>query len=387
VTVGWRGRAAAALLSVVVAACGGRATVTDHAPGVRPGLDTDEAGLWMQMDRLERAVQASGQRVTDPDLDRYVGDLVCRLAGDLCPDVRVYILRVPHFNASMAPNGMMQVWTGLLLRVRNEAELAYVLGHEIGHFQRRHSLQLWRDARSKTDVVAFFSLLTSAAGVGFLGTGAQLAALSTVYAFSRDAEREADDLGFAALVREGYDPREAPGIWERLLEERRAAPAAAPPLFFATHPPTEERLATLRSRAAAGPARGAVGAADLAARVRPLRAGWLRDELRRREFESTHVLVDHLLATGVGPGELHFTRGELHRLRDGDGDAPRAVAAYRRALEHADAPPEALRGLGLVLARQGERAAAGQAYERYLAARPDAVDRELIRAELERLRP
>jgi len=49
----------------------------------------------------------------------------------------------------MAPNGMMQVATGLLLRTANEAQLAYVLGHELGHYRRRHSMQRWSDFQAK----------------------------------------------------------------------------------------------------------------------------------------------------------------------------------------------------------------------------------------------
>ena len=55
------------------------------------------------------------------------------------------LVRTPYFNASMAPNGMMQVWSGLLLRVDNEAQLAAVLGHEIGHYLARHSVERLRD--------------------------------------------------------------------------------------------------------------------------------------------------------------------------------------------------------------------------------------------------
>ena len=68
--------------------------------------------------------------------------------------IRVYAMRQPDFNASMAPNGMMIVHTGLLAHMRNEAQLAAVLGHESGHYLRRHSVQNWRSLKSKSAAMA-----------------------------------------------------------------------------------------------------------------------------------------------------------------------------------------------------------------------------------------
>ena len=161
---------------------GAPGAVTDLKPGERPALDSDEAGLWMAVTRVETSLKTSGHVVTDPALNTYVQGVVCRLAGPHCDDIRVYIVQTPHFNATMAPNGMLQVWTGLLLRADNEAQLAYVLGHEIGHYQRRHTLQAFRDVRAKANATLFFAALTAAAGVGYVGSLVQLAVLSSVFA-------------------------------------------------------------------------------------------------------------------------------------------------------------------------------------------------------------
>jgi len=92
----------------------------------RPRIDTEEGGLWGMMDREEAKLRRSPFVIRDLALTKYVQDIACRLAADHCPDVRVYLVRTPLFNASMAPNGMMQVWSGLLLRVENEAQLAAI---------------------------------------------------------------------------------------------------------------------------------------------------------------------------------------------------------------------------------------------------------------------
>lgn len=340
------------------------------------------------MDRVENALQTSGRLLADEPVNRYVRDVVCRLVTAHCGDFRVYVVQTPHFNATMAPNGAMQVWTGLLLRSQNEAQLAYVLGHEAGHYLRRHSVQLWRDVRGKTDTMVFFRVLTGMAGVGFVGDIAQLIALGSVFAFSRDNEREADEVGFELMVGAGYDPREAASIWEGLLKEGEAAKQSGPLIFFATHPPTGERVAALKTRAAKAITDGAGrerGADRFRAVMRPLRARLLRDELRLREFVRTQALLDRLLTDDDNPAELQFFQGELHRLRDEPGDAEKAVAAYRTALAAGGAPVEVNRSLGLVLMRGGERAAARAVFERYLSDRPDAEDGEMIRQYLKSL--
>jgi tetratricopeptide (TPR) repeat protein len=367
---------------------GAPGALPDIKPGQRPPLDSDEAGLWMAMDRVEGNLRTSGRLITDPGLNAYVRDIVCKLAGPYCADIRVYVVQTPHFNATMAPNGAMEVWTGLILRAQNEAQLAYVLGHEIGHYLRRHSIQMWRDVRTKSDLLVFFNVLTAAAGVGYAGNLGQLVALGSLYAFSRDNEREADDVGFELMVNAGYDSREAAKIWEALVKEQAAAKGSTPFIFFATHPPTEERIDTLRKLAQRAVAQGGqanVGTERFGAATLPLRAALLRDELRQREFSRSQVVLDRLIEYGVGLGELYFFQGELYRLRAEKGDEAKAIAAYEKALEVGAAPTETHRALGLMFSKTGERGKARASFERYLQGRPDAEDRDMIKAQLEQL--
>ncbi|MCY7354402.1 MAG: M48 family metalloprotease, partial [Lysobacter sp.] len=125
-------RIAIAALAFVLASCASQAPIRENAPGSTPIAGTDEDELWYAMERAERELQRSPLRVRDPALNNYVRRTVCKSAGDYCRDLRVYIMDVPQFNASMAPNGMMLVWTGALLRARDEAEIAFVLAHEMG---------------------------------------------------------------------------------------------------------------------------------------------------------------------------------------------------------------------------------------------------------------
>ena len=178
-------RLGSALVFLLVSAC--TAVPSESLkPGERPAIQSQEAGLWMQVDRMEASLKASGRLVNDPELLAYLNAIVCRVETPYCEDIRIYVVDTPYFNATMAPNGMMQVWSGLLLRTENEAQVAYIFGHEMAHFTRRHSLQRWVDIQNKANAAAVFSMATSVAGVGYAGQIGEMAALASILAYSRE---------------------------------------------------------------------------------------------------------------------------------------------------------------------------------------------------------
>jgi len=360
----------------------------DLQPGERPALESEEAGLWMQMDRVEERLKSSGRLVNDPVLIDYLHGIVCRVEDAYCKDVRIYVVDTPYFNATMAPNGMMQVWSGLLLRTENEAQLAYILGHEMAHFTRRHSLQRWIDIKNKANAAMIFSFATSAAGIGYAGQIGELAALASIFAFSRDQEREADAIGARDVAASGYDPREAVRIWEVLKAERAASNKPEEHIFLATHPGIDERIASLKELArASGPVEDRiVGRQALLAVTSSHWSDWLSDELSRGEFAESEVLLHRLLDQGNDRGLVRFYHGELYRKRGEHGDLERAVREYEIALMEPDTPAEAYRSLGQVLIVLKRNAEAMEALERYLAAAPEASDRMMIEYQIQSLR-
>jgi beta-barrel assembly-enhancing protease len=159
-----------------------------HVPPrfTRPAADTDEGGLWGLVDREEGRIKRSPLTIRDSALQQYLQDLVARLAGEHAPDIRVHAVRMPRFNAMMAPNGMMVVWSGLLLRVENEAQLAAILGHELGHYLERHQVEQLRSARTHALLSVMVGMI---GGVGtFVG---QVGLLASQFAFSREHETRA----------------------------------------------------------------------------------------------------------------------------------------------------------------------------------------------------
>jgi predicted Zn-dependent protease len=351
----------------------------------RPDPASDEGGLWAYMDREEERVRRSAFLIRDPALNAYVRDIACRLAGEHCGDLRVYLVRTPHFNAWMAPNGMMQIWSGLLLRMANEAQLAAMIAHEIAHYLERHGVERLRDARSRSALGQLVSLALSpvalvggALGSVVLGSAAHLGIATGGLAYRRDHEREADRIGVELMAQAGYAPMEAARVWTQLREEREAGGTREPGLLFASHPPAEERERSL-TEFSSGKDEGRIGAEAYRAALAPHRTLFLQDEVQRRRFGETMALLERLLKSAPTDGELWFFRGEACRLRGEPGDAEGALQAYRAARDLPGAPPEVHRSMGLVLQRVGRTKEASSAFLRYLDLRPAGVDAELLR--------
>lgn len=348
----------------------------------RPALDSDEGGLWAMMDREEARVRRSSFVVRDEALVAYLQGLVCKLGGDHCIDVRVHVVRNAYFNASMAPNGMLQVWSGLLLRVDNEAQLAAVLGHELGHYLERHTLERMRDLKGRSALAAFMAVF------GLAGSLASLGVLAGAYAFSREQEQRADRIGMQLLLSAGYDGSQAAQVWDNLLEELRVTggeEAGKRSPMFATHPPIATRHNDLLSLA--GSAAGGLGDGALDGLLARHRIGWLMDEIRRGQFEESVVLFDRLLRRNPQDEQVLFARGEARRLRDQPEDVVAAIDDLTRASEGMRAPVESFRSLGLAHKRRSNVAAAVSAFEKYLALVPGAGDAGLIQTYIAELKP
>jgi tetratricopeptide (TPR) repeat protein len=120
--------------------------------------------------------------------------------------------------------------------------------------------------------------------------------------------------------------------------------------------------------------------------IRPHLKDWLEGEIAARDPGATLALIQRLQAQNVDVGVLEYARGETYRYRDDPGDAALALASYTRATEHADAPVETWRQIGVIQRKLGDLNAAATAFERYLEAAPDAGDRQLITSLLSTLR-
>lgn len=388
--------ALAALVMGVAISPGAFATPPPIAPGERPTADSTEAELWYGMARAEQEIRDLPQVETDAALNAYLREVLCRVAGPHCDDLRLYVLEIPEFNASMAPNGATLVFTGALLRLRSEDELAVLLGHEFAHYRQRHSLQLWQTTKRSSAALGTFGVVTLGAGVGLVGSVAQLAGAAGLSRFSREHEREADALGFEFAAAQGYEPGAGLAMWERLAQEEAATVGRRRNPVFASHPKTEERVednrrmaAARRADTSAAPGAASDGGARYRAVVEPFLDRWLAQELTRRRYAASVQMIGalHAEAPPEWRGRTAHYLGEAYRLRRGEGDAAKAAALQAEAVASADAPPAAFREHGYALRAAGNAPAARDALSRYLTLAPEAPDRAFVERDLEALTP
>ncbi len=375
-------------LCAALTGCATSQPIREHRPGDAPVVGTDEDELWYAMKRAETELQRSPLLVKDPALNAYVRGIACKVAGDNCRDLRVYIMDVPEFNASMAPNGMMIVWTGALLRARDEAEIGFVLGHESGHFTAQHSIKQWRRLKDTSAVLSAFQLVAYGAGVPDAALLGALGAYAGIFKFSRDQEREADKLGFATAVERGYDPAAGGDLWARLKREEDTRKYQRQGVVFSSHPATEERLSDIRAAAAAAPPGSYARYRDeYREATRPFLDRWLAAELGRRRYASSLLVIGELLAEAPEQDRAIFTfyLGEAHRRRNADGDRAKAAELYAKATQLADAPAAAWREHGFALRDAGNATEAMAMLRRYLDTAPNAEDRAFVERELTKL--
>jgi predicted Zn-dependent protease len=341
----------------------------------------------MEADEDERGLRDSPLVIRDETLNAYVKRVLCRTVGtDRCNGVRIYIVEVPAFNASMAPNGAMRVWTGLLLRVHNEAELGAVLGHEFAHFELRHELAAYKHQRTATDLIAWAGALGAITGrsVGLF----QWSLIGSIFRFSREQEQQADLQSFKYLAASPYPSMAFANIWKRQMAEsdetaigRKQKPnqhyAAG---FFADHPTDAQRASYLEEAATKLGHDGDPGAAAYQAAISKYLPMMLSDQVKLNDFGGTEYILSQLAQSAGWTGDLLFARAELYRLRGNPRDLVSAAEFYADAIRGGYSAPEAQRGLGLSLMRNGQVAEAKAALTEYLREKPDASDAKAISA-------
>jgi predicted Zn-dependent protease len=385
-----------AAASLATGAAQARIRPQDMVPLVGAGFrptDKDEIGLWQEMERAEEEIAGSNLLMKDPALTGYLGDLIGKVGGPAAKDFRIYLARIPEFNAVMFPTGFAVVFSGLLLRMRNEAQLAGVIAHESGHFLRRHMIRSWRDMRRKTDVLSIGAMLAGLGGgaagvyVGDYVQLAQLGTLLTLFRYGREMEAEADAMGAKLIAGAGYPPVEMANIWQQLIGEEDASARYRRKHrdrgydLFATHPAPESRMADLRADAAEVTVPGKAydnGRARYLAAIGAIRPMLLDDQVKLNDPGASQYLIQTLAQDGWN-GLLRFYEGEVWRLRNRKGDDVRAAQSYAAAVVYPDAPADAFRWHGISLLKAGRPREARAALTRYLQMKPDAPDALWVR--------
>ncbi len=195
-------------------------------------------------------INAQPPIVQDPELNRYVnvlGDSIARLTSrtDLT-DWHFYIVDSKEVNAFAVPGGFVYVNRGLIERTNKMDQLAGVLGHEIGHVVRRHSIKQMQQQQGANIGVTLACVLTSVCNNQAGQAAIQVGGTALFAKFSRGDEAEADEEGIRNTVRAGISPNGIPEMFQILIDERQSNPSSVEG-WFATHPLEEDRIAATKA--------------------------------------------------------------------------------------------------------------------------------------------
>ena len=205
----------------------------------------------IKMDRFYSPQQLSSDFgvVQDKQLEQYLQSVGKSMAAKTHRPQMPYLflpVNATYVNAYAFPGGTIDCTGGILLILENEAELAALMGHELWAVNARHTAEIMSKSQLTSAIVGGVAVIAGvydknyggvAAQIGMLGSGALLAS------YSRDNERQADDLGIEYMVKAGYSPEGMVGLMD-MLKSMSNHKVSTADLLFATHPMSNERYKT-----------------------------------------------------------------------------------------------------------------------------------------------
>lgn len=173
--------------------------------------------------------------------------------GSFAVNFELFGVRDKSINAFALPGGFIGVHTGLIVSAETESELASVLGHEIGHVTQKHIARMYGQ-QGTNSMIALASIILAAVAVSRnpnaaqgLAVGGQALAIQNQLSYSRDAEREADRVGFQILQAGGFDVQGMPDFFQR-MQRANSIMESGVPGYVRTHPLTTDRIADMQDR-------------------------------------------------------------------------------------------------------------------------------------------
>lgn len=209
--------------------------------------------------KFEVLIRSQLPLVEDPEVAQYVKSIVTRLSKAIPPQPFEFtsgVILHNSLNAFAVPGGHVFVFTGLIMNMDSEAELAGVLAHELAHVTQRHVAS--RMDRGK--LLTLGSLLLAIAGVaaggaggGALAVGALGAGQAAMLNYSRIDENESDHMGYQYMVAAGYSPHGMVSGFQKIRKKSWMS-GSNMPAYLSTHPELGDRINSIQARIQSAPA-------------------------------------------------------------------------------------------------------------------------------------
>lgn len=306
-----------------------------------------------------------GQYKVDPELTRYVNQVGQRVAAyapvDLPYEFVVLNSSVP--NAWALPGGKMAINRGLLYELETEAELAAVLGHEAVHAAARHGAQsMERGMLLQGALMATTIAASNSDYAGYIVGGAQVGAQLINQQYGRDAERESDLYGTRYMAQAGYDPQAAVSLQETFVRLSEGGQTGWLNGLFASHPPSQERVANnrqlvaqLRSEGFTNGEQGRERYLQMTQTLRETKPAYdAFDEAQQLaadgEFDAAEAQVNEAIRMFSQEARFYGLKGNIALNRQDYGNA---IEAYDSAIARDDGYYEYYLGRGLAYNERG----------------------------------
>jgi|GEM_PF-281950 len=290
----------------------------------------------------------------DTQLSAYVSDVGQRVAAvSHRSDIPYYFTIVDSsvLNAFALPGGYIYITRGLLAQLGNEAQLASVLGHEIGHVNARHGVKRLQSTLGFNVLLAVVDQVASGGENyekwrGVIKTTSAVAFATVSLGYSRKDEFQADELGSTYAYKSGYDPEGMIQLLEILKSLHDREPSAVEE-FFMSHPRSSARIEAVKKQIAQIPAEQRKGT------------------LKQSEYKAK--VSDLMVAQEAYE---HYDKGEVHRK---EGRYQEAVAEYNEALQIRKNMAQPHYGIGLIHQAQDRKAEAIDEYKTAVKIDPDYI--------------
>lgn len=320
------------------------------------------------------AQQAQGGRYyIDPDIQFYVASIGKKLAAVSDRPLLPYefvVLNNSVPNAWALPGGKIAINRGLLMHLEDESELAAVLSHEIVHAAARHSAaQMTRGTLINIGAQALGAAAQSN-GFGELGgVAAQLGSTAWMASYGRDAELESDAYGMEYMVRAGYDPRGAVKLQETFVKLSKGRQSDFISGLFATHPPSQDRVAANKEKVKTYPPGGITNRAVFQKQIARLRKDQpaykaqtdAMKALADKKPKQALTYLDKAVKLQNGEGQFWELRGHAWAMLDNPANADKA---YSTAIAKNPDYFSHYLARGVLRFKQGQKTTAGKDFEK-----------------------
>lgn len=352
-------------------------------------ISTYEKRLWKHAEEEQRAIGERDMLCNNEELRHYLNELAKKINPvntDKTFSFQVEVIKSPRFDAFSYPNGLIYLTTGILVRIDNEAQLAFILGHEMAHCMLKHTLKSFTYLKNRSTFSEGGSI-GRAYPIGSETEGISFDSLTSKYAmlgYLQEFEIEADNKGLELIIKAGYDVGEVLKVFTYLSEELNAASLTASH-SFSFHTDLQRRsnnykrmLNRLMDRN-----EGIKCAERFLTKTQGIILDNVQLDLKVGRFNSAQRGTNKFLSVHPNNARAHYLLGEIARQRGKGDDFLRAQASYKRAVTIKPTFSEPYKAMGLLYYKQGKKKLAKRSFELCLSLSPQRQDKHYILGYLE----